>query len=240
MPNKLKTLGIIPARGGSKGIPRKNIRNICGKPLIEYSISSAKESNKLTHFVVSTEDAEIAEISKKLGAHVINRSAEIANDDTPMLPVIQDAVRREEKRLGLKYDVVLILQPTTPMRTGEDIDSAITLLVNSRADSVVSVYKVSDAHPARMYKITDKKLTPFAPEIADVRRQELPPVYHRNGAIYCFKRDLVMEQETFFGDDIRPLVMDAEVSVNIDEEMDLLIAELVIAKRNKNNDQNPE
>lgn len=225
------TIGIIPARGGSKGVPRKNIRLLAGHPLIAYTVDAAKASSYLTCFVVSTEDAEIGAIACSLGCQVVDRPVELAGDGVPMLPVAKHAVETAERAAKVRFDYGVILQPTVPLRTGEDIDRALQVLIETKADSVVSVYRVFDHHPARMYTIVDGRLVSYAPEPPSCLRQDLPAVYHRNGAIYAFRRTLIEKDGTLLGADTRPYIMPAERSVNIDEEIDLLLADLLLRRR---------
>ena len=188
-----KVLGIIPARGGSKGVPRKNIRLINGKHLIGYAIESALESHLLTDLVVSTDDAEIAAISESYGASVQMRPSLLAQDATPMIPVLQHALQTEEIAKEIRYDYVMTLQPTAPMRTAHDIDEAIKLVNQHGHRSIVSVYLVEDCHPARMYVIDPKEgLKPVMNEPDGSLRQALPDVYHRNGCIYLTARQLLL------------------------------------------------
>ena len=224
-------LGIIPARGGSKGVPRKNIRTVAGRPLIAYTIDAVKASKRLARFVVSTDDEEIATVARSHGCEVLHRPAELAADDTPMLPVVRHALEAVEADERKRFDYAIILQPTVPLRTGDDIDRALALLVETGADSVISVYQVFDHHPARMYRLVDGRLVSYAPEPPDRPRQDLPPVYHRNGAIYAFRRELIEETGTFMGPDTRPLIMPRERSINIDDELDLLLADLMLSRR---------
>ncbi len=225
------TLGIIPARGGSKGVVRKNVRLLGGRPLIAYTIEAARASRWLSHVVVSTEDAEIAEVARGLDCEVTLRPTELAADDTPMLPVVRHALESRERATGRRFRYGVVLQPTVPLRTGEDIDASLALLAESGADSVVGVYRVFDHHPARMYRVVDGRLVAYASEPAGQLRHDLPAVYHRNGAIYAFRRDLVDEGETLIGPHARPYVMSRERSINIDDELDLLLADLVVAGR---------
>jgi CMP-N,N'-diacetyllegionaminic acid synthase len=218
-------LGIIPARGGSKGVRRKNVRPVASKPLIAYAIEAAAASAALTRWVVSTEDDEIAAVSRQLGADVIPRPAALARDDTPMVPVLVDAM----ERTGGGWDAIVVLQPTTPLRTAKDIDDAIALLDETGADSVVSVYLVEDHHPTRMYTLDGGRLAPYANEPAARLRQALPPVYHRNGAVYACRADILLNQRTLIGEDTRPLVMPRERSINIDDELDLAFANFVLS-----------
>lgn len=225
-----KSLGIIPARGGSKGVPRKNERLVANRPLIAYTIEAAKRSTLLTQFVVSTDDKEIAALSERLGAPVVWRPEHLAADDTPMLPVVQHALQKLEDDCG-RFEYVVVLQPTTPLRQADDIDEALRLLMNSGADSVISVYRVEDHHPARMYRVVDEKLVPYDSEPEDRLRQTLPAVYHRNGAIYGCRRALIDESATLIGSHTVPYIMPRERSINIDDEMDLAFADFLLAKK---------
>lgn len=221
--------GIIPARGGSKGVPRKNIRRLMDKPLVQYTIDAAKVSKHLSCFAVSTEDAEIASIVKSAGAMVIDRPYDLAKDDSPTLPSISHAVSWLEEQYQRRLDYIIILQATTPLRTGNDIDNAIEKLLVSGADSVVSVCAVTHFHPSKLKKIIDNRLLPYLEnEIEGTRRQDLPPVYIRNGGIYAVRRTVIMDEKSIFGKDCRPYIMPIERSVEIDSEFDFKIAELML------------
>lgn len=224
-----RVLGIIPARGGSKGVVRKNIREVAGRPLIAYTIEAARASRFLTRCIVSTDDKETAEISALLGCEVMDRPAELAQDETPTIAVVKHVFGLLESQ-GESFDYGLVLQPTSPLRTGPDIDSALQALDQSDADSVVSVYQVSDHHPARMYKLENGHLVSFDEKFASARRQELPPVYHRNGAIYTFRRSL-LDQDTLMGEKILPYVMAEDRSLNIDTEYDLVLADFILSRK---------
>jgi len=227
---KPSCLAIIPARGGSKGVLRKNIRIVAGQPLIAYSIQAAQDSQTLTHCVISTEDDEIAGVARAFGAEVLPRPAELAGDKTPMLPVVRDVFSALEAQLGNRFEYGVLLQPTAPLRTAADIDAAVTLLCKTGADSVISVYRVYDHHPARMYRMENERLVPLQDEPVGRLRQDLPAVYHRNGAIYAFRRKLIDEIEGLIGPDTRPYIMPEERSVNIDNEIDLLLADLLLQR----------
>lgn len=225
-------LAIIPARGGSKGVRRKNLRLVAKCPLIGYTIEAAKGSKVLTYFITSTDDFEIAAVAKELGSPVLMRPAELGADDTPMLPVVEHALAALESEKG-RYEYVVILQPTTPLRLPGDIDAPLTLLIESGADSVVSVYQVVDHHPARMYRLLEGRLVPYEPEPPNRIRQGLPQVYHRNGAIYACRRSLIEEHGTLIGPDTRPYIMPRERSINIDDELDLAFADFLLRDRER-------
>jgi CMP-N,N'-diacetyllegionaminic acid synthase len=221
-------LGLIPARGGSKGVLRKNIRMVAGKPLISYSIQEALKSGLLNPVIVSTDDREIAEVSVAFGAEILMRPDNLAGDETPMISVIRHVIEQLERERGIQFDYCVLLQPTAPMRTAEDVNAAVNILMETGADSVVSVYKVSDHHPSRMYRIENDRLIPLQGEPQNRLRQSLPPVYHRNGAVYAFQRSLIERADTIIGPDVRPYVMPEDRSVNIDNEIDLLLADLLL------------
>jgi len=240
----MNILGVIPARGGSKSVPRKNLVDLLGKPLIAYTIEAAKDSRRLSHFVVSSEDAHILEVARQLGAPApFVRPQELATDQAPSLPVVQHAIREMERILGLTFDFVVLLQPTTPMRRGEDIDAALDKLTATGADSVISVCDVGPYHPARMRRIVDDRLVelPIKEPREMARRQDLSPVYIRNGAIYAARRDVVMLENSMVGADCRAFVMPEERSVNIDGRLDLLMAEILMrAEEEKQAEGKPE
>jgi CMP-N-acetylneuraminic acid synthetase len=227
----MNSLGVIPARGGSKSVPRKNIALVHGKPLIAYTIEAAQRSRLLTHFLVSSDDVEIIAVARQYGAPApFVRPAELATDTAPSLPVVQHAVGEMERLHGITYDYVVLLQPTTPLRLPGDIDAALEKLAATGADSVISVCDVGAYHPARMRQIIDDRLVelPIREPKEMARRQDLPPIYIRNGAIYAVKRDVVMLGNTMSGVDCRAYIMPEERSVNVDSKLDLLLAEILL------------
>jgi len=232
MENSPRVLALIPARGGSKGVPRKNIRLVCGKPLIAYTIETALAAkNVLTRVLVSTDDAEIAEIARRYGAEVpFLRPADLANDTAAMIPVIQHAVRFAEEDEKLRYDWVCLLQPTEPFRTAHDIEQSLSLARAGGCDSVISVVQVFSVHPMLMKRIDENRLLPYCvDEKEGTRRQDyVPPAYMRNGAIYLSRRDVLMNQNSIWGDVIRPYVMPPERSVGVDSELDMKLVQLLI------------
>jgi len=218
---------IIPARGGSKGIPHKNARLLNGKPLLVYSIQHAQQSQEIERLVVSTDDDEIAAIAAHYGAEVVLRPVELATDDTPTLPVIQHVLQTLDP--ACVYQRVVILQPTSPLRTAAHVDEAVCLLTPFH-DAVMSVCRVEHS-PYRMYRVEGERLVPFlANTVQGIPRQHLPPVYRENGAIYVSWRR-VIEAGSIIGIITRPLIMDWQSSVDIDNEIDWQIAELIIRRR---------
>lgn len=228
----MRVLAIIPARGGSKGVPRKNILPIKGKPVIAYSIEAALHSTKITRTIVSTDDEEIAETAKKWGAEVpFMRPAELATDEASSVAVGLHALQTVEAAEGSQYDVILLLQPTTPLRTAADIDAALTELENTGADGVISVALTGPYHPYYMYTFEGERLKPFVEAVGRItRRQEFPPIYLRNGAIYAVKRHILVDQQSFFPVDCCAYEMPLQRSVNIDSPFDLELAEFLLSK----------
>jgi CMP-N-acetylneuraminic acid synthetase len=235
-----KILAVIPARGGSKGILRKNIRPVCGRPLIAYTIETAQAARHLLYrTIVSTDDPEIEAIAREHGADVpFLRPAELAADKVPTLPVLQHAVRFVEARDDIKLDWVLLLQPTTPLRKLKDIEASLALAFKDNCDSVISVVQVFAEHPIFMKRIENNQLLPYGIEEKEgTRRQDCqPPAYIRNGAIYLTRRDVLMKHNSIWGCIIRPYIMSPQRSVNIDSELDFKLAEIMLEEQNR--DQN--
>ena len=230
---KYNILGIIPARGGSKGVPKKNIKLLNGKPLIAYTIEEAKKSKYLTDFIVSTDDTEIKKISSQYGAEVpFLRPKKLSTDKALAVPTIQHAVTEMEKIKKIKYDYIIMLQPTAPLRIAKDIDNALKKLITSNADGIISVIDVGNYHPMKMKIFKDEYLFDYKkPPVENPPRQSLPKVYIVNGAIYATKRDVFMTKNTFKGKKCLGHLMPEERSVNIDNEIDFLIAEYYLKKQ---------
>ena len=221
----VRALGVIPARGGSKGLQDKNIRVVAGRPLIAYTIEAARRSKLLTHVIVSTEDRRISEVARAHGVEVLDRPVELAADDTPgVLPVLHAL----EKCPG--YDYVVLLQPTSPLRIADDIDCALNECIQARAPACVSVCQ-STEHPYWMYRLdADGRMTPLLsnPTIVATRRQDLPLIYTLNGAVYVARCDWLPVAKAFVTAETRAYVMPAERSHDIDTDTDLMIAEQVL------------
>ena len=231
----LRVLGIVPARGGSKGIPNKNIAPLLGKPLLAYTAECALRSLRLTRVVLSTDDPRIAEVGASCGLDVpFMRPAHLAGDDVLTLPVLQDVVRRLEGQ-GERYDAIFTLQPTNPLRRPEDIDGAIELLLKTGADSVISFVPVGEKHPARMKEI-DRDLRvrepSFAEQIEGLPRQRLPKYYLREGSVYLTRRDVLIEQNSLKGRDCRAWLIREDRACNIDTPFDLFLAEQILRYHN--------
>ena len=226
--DKPEILAIIPARGGSKGIPRKNLRLLGGKPLVAYSIETARGSELIDRTVVSTEDLEIAGIARQYGADVVIRPVELAQDDTPSLPVLQHVISYLAAAEDRHPRLIVLLQPTSPLRAISDVDNSIRLFLDEGCDSVVSVCEVE--HPLEwMYTLVGDRMQPIVTEDDQVkRRQDAAKVYRPNGAVYVTDRDVVMKENRVLGADTRAYIMPRERSIDIDTEIDLKLAELLM------------
>ena len=229
-------VGLIPARGGSKGVARKNIRLLGGKPLVVYSIDSAKRSRYLDRVIVSSEDAEILAVARAADCDVLERPAELAQDDTHSCLVMKHVIDTLEQQDGRTVDVLVLLQPTSPFRRVEDIDAAIEYQHQTGAESVVSVVKAPHwGNPHWTRRIDQRgRLVPylegtslFVPGTGP--RQGLPEVYWRDGQIYVVRRDVLYGPNAYrYGEDVRPYVRRRGYLVNIDEEADLEWAEFLL------------
>lgn len=218
----MRVLGIVPARGGSKGIPGKNVRPLGGKPLLVHTAEAALAARRLTRVVLTTDDEGIAEIGRGCGLEVpFLRPAELAMDDTPTLPVLQHVVTALEKT-GDRFDAVCLLQPTSPFRRAGDIDGCIELLETAGLDAVVSVLPVPPEHnPHWVYfRDGDGLLRLATGEDQPIpRRQELPPAFHRDGSVYVTRRNVLMEGNSLYGKRLGGFLADSR-SVNLDTPAD--------------------
>lgn len=222
-------LGVIPARGGSKGLPGKNLRRLGALSLIGHAVASAREATRLDRFIVSTDSPELAAEARRHGAEVpFLRPAELASDQAGMLGVLQHAVRWLEGAAAVRPDLVVTLQPTSPFRVGDDIDRTIAKVVETGADSAQTLSEAS-YHPYFMKTLDgDRTVALFPDGHKYVRRQDAPPVYQPSGAVYVTRYPVLMDQGHILGEDNRGVVMDFEASVNIDTEWDFLLAELIL------------
>lgn len=229
----LHVVGLVTARGGSKGIPRKNLRLLAGRPLIAWTIEAAKHSRSLRRVIVSTDDAEIAEVGCQWGAEVpFTRPAELAGDTSPHVGVVLHALDWLAEHEGREPDWVMLLQPTSPLRTAEDIDAAIDLAERNETDAVVGVTEPRH-HPFLMHRMDeDGRLSKFMPsDLAYAARQSLPPVFATNGAIYLIRSKCLRSTGTLTPEGCHGLVMPATRSLDIDSAEDLALAELVMSSR---------
>jgi CMP-N,N'-diacetyllegionaminic acid synthase len=226
-------LGLVPARAGSKGVPGKNLRLLAGHTLLDYTGSAARESGALDRVILSTDSPEIAAAGERAGLEApFLRPAELAQDDTPMLPVIQHAVA-QLGAAGWVPDIIVLLQPTSPLRRPDQIRTAVTMLRESGADSVVSVVELPrHLSPDYVMKIDGDVLRPFLAEGARVtRRQDARPAYVRDGTVYAFRRQTLERFGNIYGDVCRPLMVSADESLSIDSPADWDAAAKLLARR---------
>ena len=226
-------LGIINARGGSKGIPRKNIKELQGKPLIGYSIEAGLNSKCIDDLIVSTDDKEIATVAKEMGASVpFMRPASLAGDNVRQIEAIIHCINYLKNEQRKTYDYVALLQPTSPLRIAEDIDNAYELLIEKEADSVISFTSVENHHPYHMYYIEDDKPKSVVEHgRSNLQRQTLPEVFIVNGAVRIAKTDTLVKSESFFSDNSVSYIMPNERSINIDEPSDWQLAEFILSRK---------
>jgi CMP-N,N'-diacetyllegionaminic acid synthase len=221
----VEVVALIPARGGSKAIPRKNLAPLGGRPLLAWTVDAARASRSVTRTVVSTDDDEIAAAARDLGAEVLARPAGLAADDTPMRDVVVHALE------GLPdAEVLVLLQPTSPLRRPEHVDAAVDLLLETEADSVVSVVEVPHRYrPGTLMALDGDRLVALAEDYAATRQQK-PVVYARNGpAVLVLRPDRIGAD--LYGGDCRAYVMEPRDSIDVDDPFDLELAELLLAAR---------
>ncbi len=230
MYNNKKIIAIIPARAGSKGVPKKNIKPLGGIPLIKFSTAAARKSKYLDCVAVSSDSDEILDVAREYGIECIKRPDEFATDKAAMPPVLFHVLDHIKETKGEEFDYLMILQPTTPFRSGEDIDQAIEQLENG-IDGVISVKQLYDQHPMRIKTLKDGYLAPFCMEEQDIPRQDLKPVaFLRNGSIYLISIPHFRATRSVKEGKMRPFIMSDDKSVNIDEPIDFEFAEFVYEK----------
>ena len=223
-------LAIVPARGGSKGVPRKNLRMAGGKPLLAWTVETARRSRYVDRLIVSSEDAEIIATARELGCDVpFVRPADLARDDTPGIDPVLHALATLPP-----FDWVVLLQPTSPLRSAQDIDGCIEACALHGANACVSVSR-ADQSPYWMFSMeSDNRLRPLLPDrqLPD-RRQDLPPVYLLNGAVYVARRAWLMEVRSFITEETRGYAMPGKRSIDIDTEQDLKLFELIVQQESE-------
>jgi N-acylneuraminate cytidylyltransferase/CMP-N,N'-diacetyllegionaminic acid synthase len=239
---KKKILALIPARGGSKGLPGKNIRTLFGKPLIAWSIEAGLNSKYVDRVVVTTDDQKIASVAKKYGAEIpFMRPKELANDKSSSIDVVLHALDYLKKQ-GSEFDYIILLEPTSPLRETEDVDKSIEMLVNNRsgAVSIVGVSKVEAAHPMFDVKINKRGLLEHYMGSFQkyTRRQEIDDLYFFEGTVYISQVKAFIEKRTFYHEKTLPYIVPRWKSIEIDDIFDLVCAEAVkkqinIIKREK-------
>ena len=232
---RLKILAITLARGGSKSVPRKNVKMLAGAPLISYTIVEALKSNLITRYVVSTDDDQIREVALAYGAEApFKRPEYLATDEATSMKALQHTVSWVEKEENVQYDYVIELMCTNPMKTVRDIDAVLDKLISTGADSVIGITRLDDHHPLRAKKIIDDCLVDYClPEVINSRRQDLKPeAYIRNGSIYAMRRDSLMLDNARYGTpNSRPYIMSSESSVNMDSWIDFKLAEILLSEK---------
>lgn len=227
-------LGVVPARGGSSGVVKKSIAPLAGRPLLAYTAEAVRSSRRLTRTVLTTDDEGIARVGEQCGLEVpFMRPSELAADDTPILEVLQHVVRSLDEREGYAPAYVVLLQPTSPLRRAEHIDAAIEMVLQTGADSVVSVVKVPHQFtPVSVLRFEDGRLRPYGDEPSVTRRQDKPTLYARNGpAVLVTRTTALIEGGSLYGEDSRPLIMDAQTSVDVDTVWELELAEFLLSTR---------
>ena len=223
-------ISIIPARGGSKGVPKKNIRFLGDKPLIAHAIEASLESKLVQRTLVSTESEEIAEISRKFGAEIIKRPNVLAQDETPDLPVFQHVINTLEKKDDYFPDILVHLRCTSPFRTTQDIDNAVQKMIDTNADGVRTVNQVTET-PFWMDIIEGQDiLKSFIPGGRKyTRRQDLPKIYRANGLVDVVRRNIVMDKNCMYAEDNqRAVITETERSIEIDTELEFFLCEQLI------------
>lgn len=229
----MTVLAIIPARGGSKGVPHKNLKLLSGKPLVAYTIETALAVDAIDSIVLSTDDPEIAQVGKDLGLDVPKlRPAELATDHTPMLDVLQYEVAQAEQT-GTAVKLVVLLQPTSPLRRASHIEDSLDLMTDLGADAVVTVRPVpADYNPAWVYRRdSNGRIELWDGSPAPIpRRQDLSPAFHRDGLVYAVRRDILMQKGSLYGAKTFGQVVDDVPLVNIDTPDDWALAEACIEK----------
>lgn len=224
----MEILGLIPARGNSKGLKNKNLQKIQNKTLLEYSISCAKKS-KIDRIVVSTDSPQIMKLAKKLGADVpFLRPKKYAMDNSSTLSVVNHALTYLSTKEQYVPDIIVILQPTSPLRKHNSINQSIKLLMNNNITSILGVRKIHD-HPFASFTLKNKLLSPYMKNSKKYyQRQKLPNFYFPTGSIYTFWNSTLKKFGSYYGNKIFPLIIDDESTVDIDSKLDLFMAEMLL------------
>tara|TARA_B100001540_G_C15816557_1_gene647850 strand:- start:3677 stop:4387 length:711 start_codon:yes stop_codon:yes gene_type:complete len=223
-----KILAIIPARGGSKGIRKKNIQKLLGKPLISYTITAAKNTKSINKIIVSTDDNEIKKISQNIGAEVpFLRPKQISKDTSSTIEVIKHALKFLEETQSYKPDIIILLQPTSPLRTSQLITKTINTLKKSKATSVITVSKITK-HPYASFWLKNDFLKPFKENSTKYsRRQDFPDLFFPTGAVYSFWYDTLKKFNSIYGPKIKPIIVDDD-NIDIDTLQDLFFTEMIL------------
>lgn len=222
----IRVLGLIPARGGSKGIPQKNIKLLNGKPLIEWSAEALLKSKLIDTCMCSTDDKEIAKIVENLGVDIpFIRPKKLAEDDSLVVDVIIHALDFFNKK-NITFSHVMLVQPTNPTIKSSDIDNAVNLAKNNDYDTIISVHKYSGIHPAVMYKKRDNEIfEPLLPNSSELPRQKFEEIYARSGLFYLIKTEVLKENKSIYGKKIHAIEIDEKRAIPIDTDQDFCKAE---------------
>lgn len=226
----MKILAIIPARGGSKSVPRKNIVNVGGKPLLAWTIEASLNSKYITKTVVSSEDKEILKISEKYGADVVIRPMKYAQDDTLITPVIKNCLSQLMKE-NKKFDILILLQPTSPLRNSSDIDAAFKMFIKKKAKALISGYEPQKT-PYKSFKVTKKGWlrSIINSKTAFLNRQQLPKTFYPNGAIYIIYVKEFLKLQNLFSSKTLPFLMSMEKSTDVDSGKDIKKVNMLLKK----------
>ncbi len=231
----MRVLAVVPARGGSKAVPRKNLRLLAGRSLLAHVADVARATTSLTRTVLSTDDEEISAVGGDVGLDVpFRRPAALATDTARSADVAVHALDCVEAQGDEAYDVVVLLEPTSPLRLATDIDDAVDLLArHSAVDAVVSVCKVDAPHPMKMQVVREGRLRPLFPDVwrDGLRRQDLPDVYELTGTVYAVRASALRRTLSFWGGRVAPLVIPRARAVNIDTGLDFVLAEALLTSR---------
>ena len=229
----MNVLAIIPARGGSKGIPHKNIRNLAGKPLIAYTIIAAKKSKLIDKIVVSTDDKKIAKISEACGIEVpFLRPKNISKDNSSTIEVVKHALEFLRTNQDYIPDMIIVLQPTSPLRTTRLIDDAIKILRKSKSSCVITVSKIKK-HPSSAFWLKSRLLKPLKQNITEYnKKQKSLDLYFPTGSIYVFWEKTIKKYNSIYGPKIKPILVNIE-DVDIDNQLDLFFTEMIIKNWNR-------
>jgi CMP-N,N'-diacetyllegionaminic acid synthase len=229
MIDKYKVVCIIPARGGSKGVPRKNIKPLAGKPLIAYTIEQSRQSKYIDRTIVSTEDREIADISQQCGAEVpFMRPDDLAGDHVATMDVLLHTINWLEEKDKYNFDILVLLHTTTPLREVKDIDSCVKMLVETKADNVISVTEAHRNPYFNMVEVDGQGKVRLVKEGAFTTRQSAPEVYDLNASIYVWWKDILKKEKKVFLAGSKIYVMPKERSIDIDDAVDFRIAEYLV------------
>lgn len=229
--NKHKIVCVIPARGGSKGIPRKNIKLLAGKPLIAYTIGHALQSQYIDRTIVSTDDREIADISRQYGAEApFMRPADLAGDHVATIDVLLHAVQWLEKQEKYDFDILVLLHATTPLRSVDDINSCIKMIVETKSDNVFSVTEAHRNPYFNMVEAGDDGIATLSKKGDYATRQSAPKVYDMNASIYVWWKDVLKSEKKIFLKKSHIYIMPKERSIDIDDDFDFKVAEFLLQK----------